>query len=187
MGPTHVMVDLETFGSRPGSVIASIGAVAFDPVTGEMGATFTSVVDPASCTALGLTMDADTVIWWLKQGESARAALTNGGGALLPDALRAFNLYWKLVGGTHFWGHGGNFDDPMLAAAYHAAGLTPPWRYSASRCTRTIFDLAGVSPDRAEGVHHTALDDARAQALAVIAAYRKLVFLPVEAMTGTAK
>ena len=37
---THIMVDLETWGTAPGCDIRSIGAVVFDPVAGTLGATF---------------------------------------------------------------------------------------------------------------------------------------------------
>ena len=174
MSTPHVMVDLETFGSTPGSVIASIGAVAFNPHTGEMGAQFHAVINPASCQDHGLTIDADTVLWWFKQSEAARAALAVNPKLTLYSALAEFDAFWRGVGATHFWGHGANFDDPLLAAAYRAGGSAPPWKFYNSRCTRTLFEMAGVKPDRTAGVHHNALDDAIAQARAVIAAYAKL-------------
>lgn len=175
----HIMVDLETFGSRPGSVIASVGAVAFDPVKGLLGAQFYQVVDARSAQRVGLTLDADTVLWWLKQGAEARAALA-GSARMLSEVLAAFSCWWDGERGELFWSHGANFDEPMLAAAYRACDLKVPWKYSASRCTRTIFDLAGVQPDRSVGDHHNALDDAIAQASAVIEAYRALGLTAVE-------
>lgn len=33
----HVMLDLETMGNGPRAAIVSIGAVFFDPLTGELG------------------------------------------------------------------------------------------------------------------------------------------------------
>ena len=33
----HVMVDIETLGTGPDAVIKSLGAVDFDPQTGEIG------------------------------------------------------------------------------------------------------------------------------------------------------
>lgn len=171
---THVMVDLETFGSTPGSAIASIGAVAFNLTTGELGGEFYRVIDPASCTDLGLTIDGATVLWWLGQGDSARRALTETRGIHLAVALQEFSAFWAVTGAARFWSHGANFDDPLLAAAYRACKVRTPWRYTESRCTRTIFELANVSPDRGEGTHHNALDDAKAQALAVITAMRAI-------------
>lgn len=170
----HVMVDLETFGSRPGSVIASIGAVAFDPLSGEMGPSFYRVIRPSSCVDAGLTMDVDTVVWWLKQGDQARQALTDGPRYELRDTVAYFTFFWEVVRGKTLWGHGAAFDEPILRTAFEAVGLKPPWHYADSRCTRTLYDLAGVKPEREVGVHHNALDDALAQAKAAIEAYRKL-------------
>lgn len=175
----HIMVDLETMGSKPGSAIASIGAVAFDPVAGTMGAEFYQVVDLVSCERAGLTLDASTVYWWMTQGDAARQAL--GGAKMgLRDALQRFAWFIddQAKGERpRLWGHGGNFDEPMLAAACRAVSMPSPWRYSEGRCTRTIFEAAGVELDRAApeaGTHHNALDDAKLQARAVCWAYERL-------------
>lgn len=176
---THVMVDLETMGTRAGSVIASIGAVAFDPQAGTISASFYRAISLISCEDAGLTFDADTVNFWLKQSDEARAALRKNE-VTLGQALDAFAYFWRSVSGSTFWSHGANFDEPLLNAAYRALRMRVPWPYYASRCTRTIYDLADVKPDRAAGVHHNALDDARAQAEAVIRAYAKLFPAPVE-------
>jgi hypothetical protein len=170
---THIMVDLETMGTRPGSVIASIGAVVFDPVEGTLGSQFYRTISLPSAAAAGLLFDGQTVKFWLNQSDAARAALFRDEGEL-SNVLIAFAEFWKGQRGEVFWSHGANFDEPVLGAAFHAVKLRTPWSYSASRCTRTIYDLAGVKPDRAAGTHHDALDDAIAQALAVCRAYDKL-------------
>src|ERR1051326_6497779 len=156
----HIMVDLETMGSTPGSIIASIGAVAFDPMTGKMGAEFYTVVNIASAQAAGLRFDADTVSWWLKQGEEARSALS-AQASDLRQALLSFSQFWVAQRGTHFWGHGANFDEPLLSSAFRALRIDPPWKFFAARCTRTIFELADVKTDRTAGTHHNALDEAK--------------------------
>lgn len=169
-----VMLDLETFGTRPGSVIASIGAVAFNAERGTIGQTFYAVIDVRSCEALGLTLDPSTVLWWLKQSDAARGALTADNAVDLHLALDEFRAFYQRNGGRRLWSHGGNFDEPMISAAFRAIGVAPPWQYWDGRCTRTLFELAGVKPERAEGVHHNALDDALAQARAVIEARKRL-------------
>ena len=40
-----VMVDLETLSTKPNAAIVSIGAVFFDPKTGELGDTYYQVID----------------------------------------------------------------------------------------------------------------------------------------------
>lgn len=84
----HVMVDLETMGTLPGCAVASIGAVEFEPRTGKIGASFYLAIDLASCGALGLSCEVDTVKWWLGQTAEARAALADNPVPCI-DALKA--------------------------------------------------------------------------------------------------
>lgn len=168
-----VMNDLETLGTAPGCVILSIGAVVFDPITGRMGAEFYRNIDRASCLAIGLTIDDDTAAWWREPSQEARDRLEVNPQPIL-EVLADFTAWWSDVGGRRFWGHGAGFDEPILRAAYKAAGLSAPWSFSRSRDTRTIYDLANVAPNRDVGVHHDALVDARNQAVAVCDAFRKL-------------
>lgn len=168
----HVMVDLETMGTAPGSVLASIGAVAFDPVSGAIGPQFYQVIDRASCEAGGLVCDPATLEWWGNQSPQARAALLQDPRPL-GEVLDAFDRYWRAVGGIEFWSNGANFDDPLLAAAYRALGWRPPWKFWNARDTRTIYEAARVWPKRGKG-HHIAVVDALDQARAVIWGYRVL-------------
>lgn len=158
-----VMLDLETFGNRPGSVIVAIGAVKMDLAGGVLGDTFYRVIDPADAQSHGLTIDAATVAWWLGQSDAARMAISAPGGWVkLPSALGDFA---ELIGkDARVWGNGADFDNALLAAAYHACGTSPPWRHWNSRCYRTLKSLfPAVKLDRA-GTHHNALDDAISQA-----------------------
>ncbi|MEW6016676.1 MAG: 3'-5' exonuclease [Pseudomonadota bacterium] len=169
-----VMVDLETMGTAPGSAIVSIGAIAFDPVAGRFGPCLYVPIDLTSNLAAGLTEDPVTRAWWARQSAAARAVLTDPERVALPDALAELDAYWREVCGQEFWAHGPNFDETLLTAAYRAVGRRPPWAFWNTRCTRTIYAAAGVTPDRAKGVHHNALQDAMNQAEAVVEAYRVL-------------
>ncbi len=174
----HIMVDLETMGATPGSAIVSLGAVAFDPVAGTLGEEFYRVIDLASCQRAGLSVDAGTIGWWLQQSEAARAELVRPDAERLADVLGWFAAWWRRQQGQFIWGHGANFDEPLLAAAFRAAFVQVPWEYRDARCTRTLFALTGEKPNREQGVHHNALHDARAQAEAVIRSWRKLGLAP---------
>ncbi len=61
------MLDLETMGNTSNAAIISIAAVYFDE-TG-VGRSFYHKVSLGSSCAIGLEMDADTVLWWLKQSD----------------------------------------------------------------------------------------------------------------------
>lgn len=169
----HCMIDIETLGTAPGSIILSIGAVMFDPLGDGLGAEFYANIDPVDAQARGPTIDASTVLWWFDQTEDARVHLKP---MRLPldhvlGGLAAFQRDHRT---RRVWGHGATFDPVLLDAAYRACGLKTPWRPYDARDTRTLYELAGVKPDRAAGLHHDALDDAKAQALAVQAAMRAL-------------
>ena len=186
----HVMVDLETLGLTPGHSILSIGAVAFCPETGELGAEFYSVVSRYSCQRRGLREDPGTLGWWSEQSEEARTVLTAASdpwtAPTLPAALLAFDDYLRSVGPlpeVRLWGNGADFDNPILQAAYAAAGIAYPCNFN-NRCYRTMKNLPelfgeGWTPPALErsGTYHNALDDARSQArhfLAIIAQVRSL-------------
>jgi hypothetical protein len=170
----HIMLDLETLGTKPGAVIRSIGAVAFDPRALTLGAPFYANVDRASCEAIGLLVDPDTEAWWAKQSPEARARLETDP---LPigEAISRFEVFWREAEGRQIWGHGASFDAPILEAAFRALGRRTPWPFSACRDTRTLYEMAGVEPDRTDGLHHDALADAMSQAKAVQAGWRKLL------------
>lgn len=174
----HVMIDLETWGRVRGSAIRSLGAVVFDPATGQLNQSFYRNIDDASCEEVGLTRDPETEAWWEQQSLVAQAALLEGAQPL-GDVLTAFTAWWGSVGGRYIYGHGATFDPVLLEGAYHACLLDPPWDFWNVRCCRTILAMANRKPDRrASETQHNALDDARAQARAVAAAFRFAQFTP---------
>jgi hypothetical protein len=162
-----VAIDLETMSTRSDAAICAIGAVAFSLTKLELGDRFYTTIDLRSCEAAGLRIDADTVTWWMKQGDAARNTLTRNTEPLTA-ALGGFTAFLMGCGPTSeikVWGNGPSFDNAILANAYRAAGIPMPWKYWNDRCCRT---LAGMFPtiekQRREGTHHNALDDAIYQA-----------------------
>ncbi|ENL2072142.1 3'-5' exoribonuclease, partial [Escherichia coli] len=65
----HLMIDLETMGKNPDAPIISIGAIFFDPQTGDMGPEFSKTIDLETA---GGVIDRDTIKWWLKQSREAQ-------------------------------------------------------------------------------------------------------------------
>jgi len=174
---THVMVDLETWGVMPGSALRSIGAVVFNPETGDIGGKFYRNISDESCEALGMPKDPSTVKWWAEQSDDAQSALL-ANPQPLGDVVLAFTAWWKKVGGQYIWGHGANFDPVLLEAAYEACMLEKPWDFWNVRCSRTVLAMANRKPVRSGGTHHNALDDAIAQSKAIAAAFRAKQFNP---------
>ncbi len=165
---SDVMVDLETLGVAPGSVILSIGAVRFWP--GGIYDEFYAIINTASCQEHGLTVDAQTMQWWGNQSDEAREVLAHAeeGGLTLREALERFSGFFNAVENSRIWGNGADFDNALLAAAYRAAGLDIPWRPWDSRCYRTLKSILPGPRIERRGTHHNALDDARSQALHAI-------------------
>ena len=164
------MIDLETLGNKPGSVIVSLGAVKFGDNAIED--TFYCRVDAASCVALGLKMDAQTVLWWMKQDDAARLEIAKPGEALV-EVLERFSQ-WLGDPEAEVWGNGASFDNVLLTCAYEAAKLRVPWKYTNDRCYRTLRNLRPEVKMQRSGELHNALEDARSQALHLIEILRTL-------------
>jgi len=179
----HLMIDLETMGTNSNAPIVVIGAVFFDPQTGEIGPTFYIVISLADAMDTGATPDGGTIEWWLKQSSEARAAILTDQ-VKLKDALSQFREFINEYSDEKFvqvWGNGATFDNAILRTSYERLDIPCPWRYHNDRDVRTIvelgktidFDARTVIPF--EGVRHNALDDARHQAKYVTATIQKLI------------
>lgn len=155
------MLDLETLGNRPGSVIVAVGAAKFGG--GKITDTFYQRVDAESCVRLGLKIDASTLMWWLQQEDAARLEVTKAGKPI-EQVLNLFSE-WLADPDAEVWGNGAAFDNVLLGDAYDRALLDRPWKFWNDRCYRTVRGLRPDIPAARRGVHHNALDDAKTQAL----------------------
>ena len=164
MTTLDVMLDIETLGTAPGSVVLAIGAAC-------EGDQFYAQLPVLPQIFLGLTIDADTMSWWRKQDPVAWASSTQGSGGIA-DALVHFSQWLaKLRRGAEdqptgnkirVWGDSCSFDCGLLACVYRAAGVLTPWAYSEEYCYRTLRQLRFSEKPKAK-LQHNALDDARAQ------------------------
>ncbi|EFA3721365.1 exonuclease [Escherichia coli] len=179
----HLMIDLETMGTNTNAPIVVIGAVFFDPQTGEIGPVFYIVISLTDAMNTGAVPDGGTIKWWLKQSSEARAAILTGQ-VKLKDSLSRFREFINEYSDEKFvqvWGNGATFDNAILRTSYERLDIPCPWRYHNDRDVRTIvelgktidFDARTVIPF--EGVRHNALDDARHQAKYVSAIWQKLI------------
>ncbi|MFS6936166.1 3'-5' exonuclease [Klebsiella oxytoca] len=181
----HLMVDLETMGNKPAAPIVTIGAVFFDPQTGDLGAEFYVAVNLASAMDQGATPDGDTILWWLKQSSEARAAICTDDTKHIAEALSELSSFISRNSDNprylKVWGNGANFDNVILRSAYDRAGQTCPWQFWNDSDVRTMVLLGkklGFDPKRNmpfDGVAHNALADARHQAKYISAIWQKLL------------
>ncbi|MCD3715685.1 3'-5' exoribonuclease, partial [Escherichia coli] len=133
----HLMIDLETMGKNPDAPIISIGAIFFDPQTGDMGPEFSKTIDLETA---GGVIDRDTIKWWLKQSREAQSAIMTDE-IPLDDALLQLREFIDENSGEFFvqvWGNGANFDNTILRRSYERQGIPCPWRYYNDRDVRTI-------------------------------------------------
>lgn len=182
---THLMVDMETMGNSPDAPIVSIGAVFFDPSTGNTGAEFYRVVSLESSMSFGMKPDASTIQWWLKQSPEARSTILvdEAMGLLETLELLADFIAENAANGSHtvqLWGNGCSFDNVILRRAYALTDTpfaVPFWN---DRDVRTMVELGksvGINPRYDipfEGDMHNALSDARHQVKYVSAIWQRL-------------
>lgn len=171
MKKTHVMIDIETLGTGFDSVVASIGAVQFNPDTGHVGNGRNWLVSVEDSARLGFKVDCETIDWWKRQPEAARKQLD---GEQLVRSVTLELLDWlnKLCDKDDLivWGNGPTFDLAILRNLFEQMDYDLPWHYWNERCVRTQVEvgrLLGIDPKKTlefDGVQHVALDDAKHQA-----------------------
>ena len=181
----HLMIDLKTMGTNPDAPIISIGAIFFDPQTGDMGAEFIKTIDLETA---GGVIDRGAIKYWWKQSREAQSAIMTDE-IPLDDALLQLREFIDENSGEFFvqvWGYEASFDNVILRRSYERQGIPCPWSYYNDRDVRTIVELGKAIDFDArmdipfEGVRHNALDDARHQAKYVSAIWQKLIPNPVD-------
>ena len=162
----HIMCDIESLGTRVGSVVLSVAFVRF-----EDHASLSLNLNVPEQQALGLEINPATVEWWRdpSRSEAWAAATTNAYPLSIALPHIAAWIAWAQAGRPlRLWCHGASFDAPLLQDVYRAAGLPIPWHYRDVRDTRTLYDLAGVDlSEHRDGSDHVALVQTRAAQFAL--------------------
>lgn len=175
------MLDLETLGKAAGCCVVSIGAVAFDEQGAKVGSAFSAFLNLPQQQAKGLSINAETVMWWLTKDKLAQDSLVSGNAETAKNSVRLelynFAHWYRENGCEEIWGNGADFDIPILGAVYDAFGVSRPWAYNAGRCCRTIFKLIHRRMGdfgTTNALAHDAVQDAIYQAQEAAAALRWL-------------
>lgn len=164
-----LMVDVECAGKIRTSALMAVGAVFFDLQTCTLGPTFNRSINLVSSVGYGGTMDAGTMLWWMRQSDAARKTVAYGGEPL-DLVLRDLSI-WIAHTCRHEdvrpWGNNDEFDVPKLEHGYDGIGIKPPWYWSHVRDFRTVRNMnpqVEYDPSaKGEGAHN-ALADAIFQA-----------------------
>lgn len=179
-----IMIDIETLGTKPGCVIASIAAVQFDPVAGKLGSEHYWQLDVQRQISSGAHCEWSTFRWWLDQPkeaiESTFARMKEGlfdGTALQELADVIHDASFQREPGA-IWANSPSFDLAILEGAFRDHNIEVPWGYRQPRDCRTAFAMTGFDFKAFIKTHdtvaHNALCDARLQALGVIEAYKRV-------------
>jgi hypothetical protein len=175
----HVMIDLETLGTKSGCVIVSIGAVEFDFVTGATHKTFYERIDIQSCLDAGLFIQGETLIWWLQQSDNVRLEIFRDTKPL-QDVLKLFESFLKQVDNDtrniNVWGNGSSFDLGILSTSYSICKNATPWMFWNERDVRTLVFLY---PDIKKntmltGTLHNPIDDCLHQIKYCVGIFKKV-------------
>lgn len=179
---SHIMLDLETWGTGARAVIVEIGAVVFEPLSELLPdepnpvSCFYSLVSPQSGLHLGMEVDADTILWWLNQDEETRKRLTRAqeldSWKAVHTVLDNFNVWLQAKSAKYIWAHGATFDPVVLTEYYRRLRKEPPFNFRNVRDTRTLFSIASFNQAEWDSVmkrtkKHHPVYDAWAQARAV--------------------
>ncbi|WP_278535032.1 3'-5' exonuclease [Delftia acidovorans] len=163
-----LMIDTETMGLPPTGALLSIGAVFFDLHTQSLGPTFNRTINLASSVKHGGTIDAGTVLWWLRQGDEARKAVAYGGEPI--DLVLADFAAWIAQTCRHDdvrpWGNSSTFDLTIIGGAFQRLGMKAPWYFTNERDFRTVrnmFPHIEYDPGEKGAGAHNALADAQFQ------------------------
>lgn len=170
------MIDTETLGRTPGSVVRSVAAVEFDPQTGETGRQKVWKIDLADSIRYGFQVEASTLKWWMMQSDEARREFVEGAETPLEDF---FEEFMEFLADTDeekdftLWCLQLDFDVAMLRSMYSWYNLNVyrcdeevlPWNFRKVRDVRPYMDAldsAGLLPPKVAD-RHTPLADCLAQ------------------------
>jgi len=138
----HIMIDLETLGTHPNSVIVQIGAVVFDPERGAVGYEFSENVDIQSCLDLGLECDGPTLEWWFGRPSDERTFLDQP--KSVDDVFCAFGSWLQSMehDPSKIIGWSDQMDWSILRTIAKRLWHDDYIHYKNMRCTRTLYDVA---------------------------------------------
>lgn len=175
----HVMLDIETLGTKPGCVVLQVAMVSFNQERVISTSHRLWNIDVGDQLMAGLEIDPDTVAWWRKQDQTAQLIVLSPTASRfrLREAREKIKAVLELeLANERFklWANPDWFDLPLLATIYQCAGEDYPWPRRQTADARTLLCAAGITTRTRSDVKHYALSDAIAQAWDVIVAAEKL-------------
>lgn len=181
---THLVLDIETLGTKPGCVVTEIGMVVIKDM---------HIVDSASWKVdiissiykLGMTVDKSTAEWWSSFPDDKIDELINQSDLAIPpnivtELMSKFLLKYDF---DYFWGNSPDFDYNILnelvvrSNRLHDKPLKMPWEgcFWKMRDVRTLISGSGMKDYNISNSHsHEAIFDATYEAQQLLNAFQIL-------------
>lgn len=156
----HLLIDIETLGTDPDSVVLSIACV---PFMLEVHTYFSELIKDGFIVKLNAqeqiksyqrTVEDGVVKWWKTQPKEVFDAMVRPSSedVSLKEGLTLFNKFVSGIKGYYFnesyvWSRGNNFDFPILKSLYKDAGIGIPYNDWRVRDVRTAIDIMAGTGD----------------------------------------
>jgi hypothetical protein len=144
-----IMVDIETLGNDPYATIIAIAAKAFTLNSNDKVALDTSYYNIANVTKGRISVEGNTLKWWLNTDMELFKSFINSDSDLSPiDLIRNFGDWLTSLCNeydVYLWGNGMLYDNNKLKHKMEDYDLKYPVYYRNDRDMRTIVDLASTS------------------------------------------
>lgn len=158
----QIMMDMETLGTTPHSVILTIGLMAWYPYDKyRRRDTLLVLPDTTAQEAEGRKVDFRTISWWMKQSDEAKEEAFTTDGRIHPASARSTisDFFRRHEDAENVWCRGSDFDGPLLVD-FLGSKPFPYWKIADMR---TAIKLAGTR-EKEFNFHpcmkkHTALGD----------------------------
>ena len=158
------MLDLETMGVCPSSIILSVGVVIFDDFYKIIDKKMW-VLDKKEQLQLKRTYNENTLTFWKNQPKEAKEQFNTKEIYSVNRFKEDFYIYIKKFNIDSVWTSAPVLDVGCLHTLY-GDGDYLPWKYNQVRCLRTIRDYMKEFPKRdGDNIHHDCLDDCEYQIL----------------------
>lgn len=174
----HLMIDFESLGLRPNSVILSAGVCSVPPnLVPEAQWYGEFEIDSQTRYPYNRTVDLNTQAFWTKQGDMPQGTTD------LAEGIASLYLHLSYLAERftlQIWANGTDFDIPLLYNALDANECPSPFEYNSVRDYRTMRKAFWeVTAPPFEGKKHHALDDAKNQA-----AHLDMIFNHIQKLRG---
>lgn len=120
MKTQHVMIDVESLGLTPGSLLRSVCAVAFDIETGIIGRHSVWKISMLDSINSGFFIEPSSLKWWMMRSDEARRSFVEGKEYTIQQFISSFNHFFDSLNADdiHVWALQVDFDIAMLRTYY---------------------------------------------------------------------